>query len=187
MATAVEEAALSLHDFLAIPPASGALVSLLLKVESAEENRYLSFDEVLTALGVTLPVDVRDELAPLRFTLVAYGEPNVGQARIGFITDVSDTSALRNALLRWEAIMPEDFAPLLQDLGEVGNAASDHYLTSTREGLTIRYMNFPGPTIATDYAVDSQRKLFLFATSRAQMYALVDLLATLLPIPEVET
>jgi len=172
----VEEAQVELQQLLAQPMAPGAFRALLLKIETPQERRYLSFSETATALGVNFPEEIRATLDSSRFTLFLTGEPDSGNVRPALIIGVRDRVALEQKLPAWEVTLPDDFDSLLTSLGKTGPPAASGFRTTIRNDVTNHYLNFSEPTTSIDYALAPSDNLLLIATSRAAMYTLIDAL-----------
>lgn len=172
----IEEAQVELQQLLAQPMTPGAFRALLLKIETPQERRYLSFSETAAALGVNFPEEIRVTLDSARFTLFLVGEPDSGSVRPAFIIAVRDRVALEQKLPAWEVTLPDDFDSLLTSLGKTGPPAASGFRTTIRNDVTNHYLNFSEPITSIDYALAPSDNLLLIANSRAAMYTLIDAL-----------
>lgn len=170
----IEEARVELHELFAQRDTSGTLRALAIKLENAQETRYLSLSDIAAALDITFPENVLASVNSNSFTLFLFNNPEDGSTRAGLAFQVTDANALAQAMAQWEAAMPSDLDPLLLSLGKTEEPDDLRFKTTVRKGLTNHYLNFPGPATSVDYTVDPSRKIMLLATSRDTMYAAID-------------
>lgn len=139
------------------------------------EKEFLSLNEVLQELEITPPPYVLTELKE-NYNLVLYSSQN-GKKHLGLITEVKNSTNLKEQLRFWEETMVNDLRNIF--LTTPGQPAAskfqDNIYPPTAEAgkqAAIRYINFPEPDLTIDYAI--MGSFFVLTTSKESMYKIID-------------
>ena len=151
---------------------NGTIRRVLVRVNGAEA-KYLTLDELIQSLGITLPFTGG---SAADYTLIFYSQAEGN--RLGIIINTaiagSTTEELRQILRGQEAVMKDTLKPLF--LGAAApDPASAEFLDNTYNEAAVRYLNFPDPSLTYDYAIVGNK--FIITTSRDSIYAVIDKIA----------
>lgn len=128
--------------------------------------RYLSGNEALSLLGITVPESIR-ALAS-RTDVVGYRSE--GTMRYGFASAIASKTQVRSAALAWEQTMLDDLTGLyIEKMYE--KPATIAFSTNTYGSFYKRYLNIPAPDTSLDWAASNAH--FVVATSKDMIYALL--------------
>jgi len=147
-----------------------------------QTNRNINFTELLSWLSIEPPPSLANSLKTNNLTLI-YGQEEsfTGQTdskiptRIVFIGEAKDLNQILAIMREWELKMPND----LKNIFELDPAkqASSAFLENDRQGVKIKYKNFPLPDKSIDYAIVSSltgRHYLILTNSRESMYSPTD-------------
>jgi len=102
--------------------------------------------------------------------LIATGTPS----RLGFVTQVKNTTISSQIMELWEETMAEDLEGFY--LAPCGERATEEFSDDTYKTLDIHFLNFPMRDITIDYTLYSEENWLILATSRQFIYRIIDLL-----------
>lgn len=137
----------------------------------------LSLEKVFEEFDLTVPQPLINNLGKvytlLLFTqeefLTATGTPS----RLGFITEVKNTTVSSQTMKLWEETMARDLKEFY--LAPRGKQVTEEFMDNIYKNVDIRYLNFPRRDITIDYALYSEENWLILTTSREFMYRIIDL------------
>jgi hypothetical protein len=180
-----------LDDILALNIFS-ASKHVLINPRDEDRNNY-NFGDFLERYSVNFPINLLVEVDEKDFDLIwskqqekldnkgQLAPVDVNDSRVALVVRVVNAEKTRALLLDWESSMPEDFKELLQ-LADATTPST--FSASSYRDVAIRYVNLSYPDHALDYAIVSANNnddYLVLATSREQMYAIIDSLLGFLP------
>jgi hypothetical protein len=158
---------------------SNTLRRVLVKLVSPVEKKYARLDTLLSSLGITLPISIRQSIATSTLerenhTFFFYSQPEGN--RLGLVINMKESSTLVQDLKTWEESMIANLRPLLLR-DDVPAAATQEFQDNTYREIAIRYINFPDPSLTIDYALVADK--LVITTSRESIYAVIDALLSI--------
>lgn len=167
------------------PEAAQVILASMLLSASSEEHTSVTFvtndghplpiNDLFTAIGLNAPDAVREHLNEEGAGILLISDNEAGASRLAVALKISgNSSALLEALTAWEPTMYENVVPLYRLLSWSDAIPQTAFATFTRDdGITVHYANVSGPSLALDYAIDENRQVFIYATSRESMDAVI--------------
>jgi hypothetical protein len=156
--------------------ATSTFKRILVKLISQTEKKYADLDTLISALEISLPIDILQAVAigqaeEENYTLFFYSQPEGN--RLGLVIDMTESSSLVQGLRDWERTIIIDLKPLLLT-DKVPTAFTEDFQDNTYQDMAVRYINFPSPDLSIDYALVADK--LVITTSRESMYAVIDAL-----------
>lgn len=145
-----------------------------------DDSKAPSFIELMDKLSMRYPQEIRNWIKDDSVVLL-YGQAedpnNKDQAvkRLVFIVEITNKSEVENIIKNWESTIAND----LKDIFGIDPAreATASFLDNQRQGVNIRYKNFPFPDKSIDYAIVpslSGRHYLVLTNSRESMFSPID-------------
>lgn len=140
-----------------------------------------AFSDLINGLSVNYPSELKNLIEENNNMVLLYGQSESFNAkvepgkRLVFITEIKDVDKISVLMRSWESTIASD----LQNIFDIDafKQASIVFLDNDRQGVKIRYKNFPLPDKSIDYAVVSSltgRHYLLLTNSRESMYSPID-------------
>jgi hypothetical protein len=133
-----------------------------------------TLSEFLAGLLISPPSTLISAVYDDIFYLTAIHKSD-GKNGFGFVVRIKEPNAALGALGNWEKTMTQDMKDLLGF--DPVKAASTAFLDNTYQGVAVRYMNFPGPSLTIDYAVVKAKdgdSYLIVTNSREHIYTIID-------------
>lgn len=152
---------------------------VFVKIKGADATRYATAADIMDGYGLRIPEQIRPDITDLnlvwhRQSEILSARPIPERSRFGLVVKLHSIANATTNLRAWEQTMPADLDRYLRT-GRFGPAAEQPgWHDSDYRGIQIRYANFPLADQSIDYAVLSGDNLLLIATSRENMYGLID-------------
>ena len=146
------------------------LSRILMKLETANEIRYLNFKETLSVLNLVLPTELKNSFDFSNTTLFTYGQAE--GTRLGLAIRTSDKNSTIQSATAWEPDAYEDSRIMLSYSGIAQVPEEMTFFDNVKGEITIRYLNLLSPNLTIDYAITDT--LFIFTTSRESMFAALE-------------
>ncbi len=138
----------------------------------------LSLEKIFEELELEVPQSLINNLDE-DYTLLLFAQEEFLTAtgtpsRLGFVTQVKDTTKSFQIMRLWEETMARDLEGFY--LAPCGERATEEFSDDTYKTLDIRFLNFPIRDITIDYTLYSEENWLILATSRQFIYRIIDLL-----------
>lgn len=181
-----DQAAISFRNFIDQEPIDTKQFKKVNFITDQANQNDINVDYIFEKLGVKYPTELKSVIKPNRllflygqqekFPVVSNETDNETPARgMVFIVEVTNEESTRAVLKKWELTMPQDFRVIF-DIDPTKEASKD-FLENKRQGVSIKYKNFPLPDKSVDYAIVSSltgRKYLVITSSRESMFSPVD-------------
>ena len=152
---------------------------------SSSEDITLGLIDILDKFGIKYPQALEGIIKDSK-AIFLYGQQEVfgsgensGELNsikgLVFIVEISSGESATKVLKDWELSLPQDFSKIfrIDPLKE----STKEFLNNNRQGVLIRYKNFPLPDRSVDYAIVpslSGRRYLVITNSRESMYSPID-------------
>ncbi len=147
-----------------------ALAQDFVDIQFSLDQDFPSAEMIVNGIFNEFPQDILDRMTS-KYNLVAYSEG--GSGRLGLILEINDTQAVQEILLGWEQTMTKELVNLYLDNSlNFENASSESFIENIYSGVSIKYVNFPFPDSALEYAIAGNK--LIFSTSKNSMFTLID-------------
>jgi hypothetical protein len=149
--------------------ASGALTPLEFIVTD-KKNNPVGFEKFASEIGINFPPDLLSSLnSENKFSLFIYNDSD--KTRLGLAVDSKDDYKLKNSLFQEEANLPNDLAPLLQNISF--DSAEKVFSSGSYANTEIRYTNLTSQNDLTiDYAIFKNK--LVIGTTKMTIQAIMD-------------
>jgi len=145
---------------------------LAIKTKSNNEIKVLSISDLESLLKVSFPSPVLNSLDK-DYNLISFNYPAKNYLRLGLVFKINDPNALLQQLFLWEPSMFKDTEPLF--LGSlILNSSAAGFKSNNYNGASIRYLPLGPDNAALNYATDKNKNFFLIATSKNDIFSLID-------------
>lgn len=142
---------------------------ILIKYSTDKEKTYLSFNQSLLMLGLTMPQNVSREISDGE--ILVYSQN--GKMRYGFAAKISGGLQTLDAMNTWETTMVNDIQPLLIDVSPT-KPQDGMFRDNFYESFIKSYFNFVELDMSIDWGVSDDKKLLVIATSKDMIYEIID-------------
>jgi len=138
------------------------------------------FSDLITRLSVNYPSDLKNWIKESG-TILVYGQEesfdnqNEPGKRLVLIVEIKDTNKVAEIMKNWEPTIANDLKSIFEL--DALKQTTVNFLDNERQGIKIRYKNFPLPDKSIDYAIVSSLtgKYYLVLTnSRESMFSPID-------------
>lgn len=142
---------------------------ILIKYSTDKEKTYLSLNQSLSMLGLTMPQNVSSEISDGE--ILVYSQN--GKMRYGFAAKISGGLQTLDAMNTWEATMVNDIQPLLIDVSPT-KPQDGIFRDNFYESFIKSYFNFVESDTSIDWGISDDKKLLIVATSKDMIYEIID-------------
>jgi hypothetical protein len=132
------------------------------------EKEFLSLNEFFQTLEIHFSPYALSDLKT-NYTLIVFNQ-NTGK-RLGIVAEAQNPEDLKNQMRIWEQTMLDDFKNFYPS-DVPGARASKTFLDDIYQGIAIRYVNLPYPTLTLNYTILGN--LLIIGTSKELMYMTID-------------
>lgn len=145
---------------------------LVIKTNNNNEIKVLSIEDLESLLKISFPLSVLNSLDK-GYNLIVFKDAPTNYLRLGLVFKVNDPVALAEQLSAWEPSMFTDTEPLF--LGSpVFNNPAVGFGSNDYKGASVRYLPLGSVDAALNYATDKNKKFLLMATSKDDIFFLID-------------
>lgn len=141
-----------------------------LVIKNRDGTKVLKTDDLKKYLKLDFPPDVMGALDK-DYNLLAFNYPQKNYLRLGLAFKIRDAGALLEELAKWEPSMFANLEPLFLD--SIAPSAAG-FQSNAYNSVNIRYLPLGSADAALNYAIDKNNKFLLIATSKEDMYYLID-------------
>lgn len=143
---------------------------LILKDKAGQNSQGLeSFSK---NLNIILPDSVANVLEK-DYNLIAFNYPEKNYLRLGFVLKAKNSFDVSVSIKNWETNMYKDLKPIFLDNSGVYEA-DKQFSDNKYNNFDIRYLSLGTENIALNYAIDNEKKFLLIATSKEDIFNLID-------------
>lgn len=141
-------------------------------IKNTAGTETLKTEDLKDFLGINLPAGFL-EAVDKNYSLLSFNYPENNYLRLGIVFKINKPEIISQEASSWEPAMFGDLSPLFlgapafYDLAK--NFASNVYL-----GASVRYLPLGKPGTALNYAIDENKKFFMLATSKEDIYYLIE-------------
>lgn len=134
-----------------------------------QNRRFLSFDEVAKALGVSIPNALAAALGD-QYTLFRFWQKEGW--RIGFAIQAKNITELKKQTALWEKTVVADSEDFFALLGKQSNRGP--FKIANWQGVSFRYFDFLPKKLGVVYAIHPTQDIFVFTSSGDSMIDLIN-------------
>jgi hypothetical protein len=149
---------------------SPGVYRIILRDESGD--KILTKDDFEKTLGIELPSAIANALSK-DYNLLAFFYPQKNYLRLGLIFKVNDSNALSRELSLWEPSMFKDAESLFLGSPVLSDPAAGFGSNNYKEA-SVRYLPLGYADTALNYAMDKNKKFLLVATSKDDIFYLIE-------------
>ncbi|MDP3057574.1 MAG: hypothetical protein Q8N37_03595 [bacterium] len=143
---------------------------LILKDNNGQNSQGL--ENFSKSLNITLPDSIASVLEK-DYNLIAFNYPEKNYLRLGLVLKVKNPSDVSVSAKNWETDMYKDIKPLFLNTPGVYKEG-DQFRSNKYNNFDIRYLPLENENSALNYAFDSEKKFLLLATSKDDIFNLID-------------
>lgn len=142
-------------------------------IKDADGAKLLKAGNFKEALKINIPASIESALDAESYNLLAFDYPSRSYERLGLVFKIKDSASISRLAGNWEPTMFQDLEPLF--LGSTGfYVPAKSFNGNTYKEASIRYLTLGKEDAALNYGIDKDKKFFLLATSKDDIYYLID-------------
>lgn len=143
---------------------------LILKDKNGQNSQGL--ENFSKSLNISLPDSIVSVLEK-DYNLIAFNYPEKNYLRLGLVLKVKNPSDVSASAKNWETNMYKDIKPIF--LNTPGfYKEGDQFKSNKYNNFDIRYLPLENENSALNYAIDSEKRFLLIASSKDDIFNLID-------------
>lgn len=141
-------------------------------IKNTAGTEILKIENLKDFLGVNLPTGFL-EAVDKNYSFLAFDYPENNYLRLGLVFKIVKPEIIWQEASSWEPAMLGDLQPLFLGAPAFYNPAKN-FGSNTYLGALVRYLSLGEARTALNYAIDKNKTFFLIATSKEDIYYLIE-------------
>lgn len=146
------------------------IYNLILK--DKDGKNYLPLENFGNNLNIVFPEYVANALEK-DYNLIAFNYPEKNYLRLGLVLKAKNSVDIMAAAKKWESGMYKNLKPIFLDNFGIYDE-NRQFGSNKHSNFDIRYLPLGFENIGLNYAIDDQKKYLLIATSKQDIFSLID-------------
>lgn len=141
-------------------------------LKNKDGNKYLGLEAFNKSLNIILP-DSFDNYLEKDYNLIVFNYPEKNYLRLGLVLKPKKSSDISVFAKNWEQDMFRNTEAMFTDNARTDDSGKQ-FKSNKRDNFDIRYLFLGSENTALNYAIDAEKNYFLIATSKEDIFNLID-------------